>query len=289
MIASLPPLKRILAIHDMSGVGKCSLTVALPVISAAGVECSCLPTALLSTHSGDFYGFTKRDLSDELLPIAQHWKREGVHFDGIYTGYLASAQQVELIEQILDLLATPETMLIVDPVMAENGKYYAGFDGEMCAAFRRLCARADVITPNMTEAAFLTGRAYHPGTVTESEVESLLNALCALGTGVAAITGVLLENGEIGNAVRDAKSGKICFSTRKMHGGVFYGTGDIFASALSALLVRGAPIESALELATALVEGSIARSVLRGGDRRFGVDFEGALPEFLRSVQTLFE
>ena len=124
----------------------------------------------------------------------------------------------------------------------------------MCAAFRRLCARADVITPNMTEAAFLTGRAYHPGTVTESEVESLLNALCALGTGVAAITGVLLENGEIGNAVRDAKSGKICFSTRKMHGGVFYGTGDIFASALSALLVRGAPIESALELATALVE-----------------------------------
>ena len=141
----------------------------------------------------------------------------------------------------------------------------------------------------MTEAAFLTGRAYHPGTVTESEVESLLNALCALGTGVAAITGVLLENGEIGNAVRDAKSGKICFSTRKMHGGVFYGTGDIFASALSALLVRGAPIESALELATALVEGSIARSVLRGGDRRFGVDFEGALPEFLRSVQTLFE
>lgn len=289
MIASLPPLKRILAIHDMSGVGKCSLTVALPVISAAGVECSCLPTALLSTHSGDFYGFTKRDLSDELLPIAQHWKREGVRFDGIYTGYLASAQQVELIEQILDLLATPETMLIVDPVMAENGKYYSGFDGEMCAAFRRLCARADIITPNMTEAAFLTGRAYHPGTVTESEVESLLSALCALGTGVAAITGVLLENGEIGNAVRDAKSGKICFSTRKMHGGVFYGTGDIFASALSALLVRGAPIESALELATALVEGSIARSVLRGGDRRFGVDFEGALPEFLRSVQTLFE
>ena len=289
MIASLPPLKRILAIHDMSGVGKCSLTVALPVISAAGVECSCLPTALLSTHSGDFYGFTKRDLSDELLPIAQHWKREGVRFDGIYTGYLASAQQVELIEQILNLLATPETLLIVDPVMAENGKYYSGFDGEMCAAFRRLCARADVITPNMTEAAFLTGRAYHPGTVTESEVESLLNALCALGTGVAAITGVLLENGEIGNAVRDAKSGKICFSTRRMHEGVFYGTGDIFASALSALLVRGAPIESALELATALVEGSIARSVLRGGDRRFGVDFEGALPEFLRSVQTLFE
>lgn len=289
MIASLPPLKRILAIHDMSGVGKCSLTVALPVISAAGVECSCLPTALLSTHSGDFYGFTKRDLSDELLPIAQHWKREGVRFDGIYTGYLASAQQVELIEQILNLLATPETMLIVDPVMAENGKYYSGFDGEMCAAFRRLCTRADIITPNMTEAAFLTGHAYHPGTVTESEVESLLNALCALGTGVAAITGVLLENGEIGNAVRDTKSGKICFSTRKMHGGVFYGTGDIFASALSALLVRGAPIESALELATALVEGSIARSVLRGGDRRFGVDFEGALPEFLRSVQTLFE
>ena len=289
MIASLPPPKRILAIPDMSGVGKCSLTVALPVISAAGVECSCLPTALLSTHSGDFYGFTKRDLSDELLPIAQHWKREGVRFDGIYTGYLASAQQVELIEQILDLLATPETLLIVDPVMAENGKYYSGFDGEMCEAFRRLCARADIITPNMTEAAFLTDRAYHPGPVTESEASSLLSALCAMGTGVAALTGILLENGEIGNAVRDAKSGKICFSTRRMHEGVFYGTGDIFASALSALLVRGAPIQSALELSTSLVDNSITRSVLRGGDRRFGVDFEGALPEFLRGVQTLFE
>ena len=289
MIASLPPLKRILAIHDMSGVGKCSLTVALPVISAAGVECSCLPTALLSTHSGDFYGFTKRDLSDDLLPIAQHWKREGVRFDGIYTGYLASARQTELVEEILDLLATPETLLIVDPVMAENGKYYSGFDGEMCVAFRRLCARADIITPNMTEAAFLTDCAYHPGPVTESEASSLLSALCAMGTGVAALTGVLLENGEIGNAVRDAKSGKICFSSRRMHEGVFYGTGDIFASALSALLIRGAPIQSALELSTTLVDNSITRSVLRGGDRRFGVDFEGALPEFLRGVQTLFE
>ena len=130
MSAPLPPLKRILAVHDLSGVGKCSLTVALPVISAAGVECACMPTAVLSTHSGDFYGFTKHDLSGELLPMAEHWKREGVRFDGIYTGYLASPAQAAVVEQIIDQLAGPDTLIVVDPVMADNGKLYAGFDNK---------------------------------------------------------------------------------------------------------------------------------------------------------------
>lgn len=288
MSEALPPLKRILAIHDLSGVGKCSLTVALPVISAAGVECSCMPTAVLSTHSGDFYGFTKHDLSGELLPMAEHWKRESVRFDGIYTGYLASPAQAELVEHIIGLLAGKNTLVIVDPVMADNGTYYAGFDNSMRDAFRRLCARADLITPNLTEAALLTGREYVPGVRSRGEVDALLRELSALGSAAIALTGVHLSEEEIGNAALDCKSGDSFFSMRPAHDGMFYGTGDLFASAMAALLVRNVPLERALTLATTLVDNSIARSVLRGGDRRFGVDFEGALPRFIRDVESLF-
>lgn len=285
----LPPLKRILAVHDLSGVGKCSLTVALPVISAAGVECACLPTAVLSTHSGEFYGFTKRDLSGDMLPMAEHWRREGIHFDGIYTGYLASPAQVELLEQVIDLLAGPDCCLIVDPVMADNGKYYAGFDDHMRDAFRRLCARADVITPNLTEAALLTGLPYRPGDSGREQAERLLRALAALGAKAVTLTGVHLREGEVGNAALDAATGEMYFAMRPARPGIFYGTGDLFASALAALLVRRAPLDKALEIATALVDESISRSVIRGGDRRLGVDFEGALPGFIRRTAALLE
>lgn len=159
---TLPPLKRIAAIHDLSGLGKCSLTVALPVISATGVECACIPTAVLSTHTGEFTGWTFRDLSDDMLPIARHWQREGVRIDGIYSGYLASPEQAELLAQTIDCIAAPDTLVIVDPVMADNGIYYSQIDERMCAAFRRLLSRADVITPNITEAALLAGLPYEP-------------------------------------------------------------------------------------------------------------------------------
>ena len=285
----LPPLNRILAIHDLSGVGKCSLTVALPVISAAGVECACMPTAVLSTHSGEFYGFTKRDLSGDMLPMAEHWRREGIHFDGIYTGYLASPAQVELLERVIDLLAGPECRLIVDPVMADNGKYYAGFDDRMRDAFRRLCARADVITPNLTEAALLTGLPYQPGNSGRENAETLLHALADLGAKAVTLTGVHLRAGEVGNAALDTATGEIYFAMRPARPGIFYGTGDLFASALAALLVRRVPLDKALEIATALVDESISRSVIRGGDRRLGVDFEGALPGFIRRTAALLE
>ena len=156
---TLPPLKRIAAIHDLSGLGKCSLTVALPVISATGVECACIPTAVLSTHTGEFTGWTFRDLSDDMLPIARHWQRIGARIDGVYSGYLASPEQVGLLAQTLDCIAAPDTLVVIDPVMADNGSYYSKIDDRMCAAFRRLLSRADVITPNVTEAALLAGLA----------------------------------------------------------------------------------------------------------------------------------
>ena len=283
----LPRLKRIAAVHDLSGLGKCSLTVALPVISAAGVECACIPTALLSTHTGEFTGWTLRDLTDEMLPIARHWKRTGAQFDGVYTGYLANPAQAQTLEQVIDLISGPESLLIVDPVMADNGSYYSNMGEEMCAAFRHLIRRADVITPNITEAALLTGTDYTPDGHDEDYLRRMFDLLAAMGPRMIAITGVR-SGGMIGNAAYDAQTGETFRALRPMHEGLFYGTGDIFASSLAALLVRGASLPSALEIATALTDESIARSLRHDTPRRFGVDFEGALPAYMDRVRNLF-
>lgn len=285
---SLPPLRRIAAIHDLSGLGKCSLTVALPVISAAGVECACIPTALLSTHTGEFTGWTMHDLSGDMLPIARHWAAEGVRLDGIYSGYLASPAQAALLEQVIDLLAGPETQLIVDPVMADNGAYYSNLDEEMCRAFRRLIARADVITPNVTEAAFLTGLPYQH-THSPEYLDELLTRLAALGARAAAITGVRPGDGTVGNLAVDFRTGQQYRAMRPARSGLFYGAGDLFASALSALLVRGAPLEAALNAASSLVADSVERTLQRDTPRRFGMDFEGALPAFAQRAAALFD
>lgn len=283
----LPRLKRIAAVHDLSGLGKCSLTVALPIISATGVECACIPTALLSTHTGEFTGWTLRDLSEEMVPIARHWQSTKAHFDGIYTGYLADPTQAHTVEKVIDLIASPDSMLVVDPVMADNGSYYSNMGDEMCAAFRHLIRRADVITPNITEAALLTGMDYTPDGHDKAFLSRMFELLAALGPRMIVITGVRV--GEmIGNVSFQTETGATFQALRPMHEGLFYGTGDIFASSLAALLVRGAPLRTALETATLLTDDSIARSLRHDTPRRFGVDFEGALPAYIRRVGNLF-
>ncbi|NCB52233.1 MAG: pyridoxamine kinase [Clostridia bacterium] len=286
---NLKPLKRIAAIHDMSGLGKCSLTVALPVVSATGVECACIPTALLSTHTGGFSGWTLCDLSGEMLPIAEHWRSVGAAFDGIYSGYIASPEQALLLERVIDVIAGEDTMIIVDPVMADNGEYYVNFNSRMCEAFSRLVARAHIITPNVTEAALLTGIPYRDEFHDIGYIDSLFDGLAALGPEIIAITGVRPSENEIGMVVRDGSTGEKCSAMRPSRDGVFYGTGDIFASAFAALIVRGAPVGKALDVASALVGESVERSVERNAPRRFGVDFEGALPEYIARVQRIFE
>lgn len=281
-------LKRIAAIHDISGVGKCSLTVALPVISASGVECACMPTALLSTHTGGFRDFTFRDLSDEMLPIARHWKAEGIEFDGIYSGYLASAKQAEMLEEIIGILSSVNTKIIVDPVMADNGSYYSKLGHEMCLAFRRLCGKADIITPNITEAALLSDLPYREGPHDDEYIGSLVGGLSKLCSGIIAITGVRPDGESVGVYALDTRTGEKCLCVRKAKEGVFCGTGDIFASAFAALTLRGARLKDAVETAISLVGESIDRTVERGTPRRSGVDFEGALPSYIRRVSQLF-
>ena len=287
MELNLQPTKRIAAVHDLSGFGKCSLTMALPVISACGVECACIPTALLSTHTGEFKNFRITDLSGEMVPIADHWRAEGIAFDGVYSGYLASPEQEKQLEQVIDRLAGENTLIIVDPVMADNGEYYHSFDIRMCESFRRLCRRAAVITPNITEAALLTGMDYRPGVHEESYVNALLDGLSALCPGTVVITGVRPDEGRVGAVARDA-AGRRSEAYRPVRPGVFYGTGDLLASSLAALLVRGASADAALQASVALVGDSIERTYRRGSIRRFGVDFEGALSAHIRRVDEIF-
>lgn len=281
-------LKRIAAIHDISCLGKCSLTVALPVISASGVECAVIPTALLSTHTGEFSGYSFRDLSGDMLPVAKHWSSEEIEFDGIYSGYLASARQEQTLEQIIDLLATEKTKIIVDPVMADNGEYYSGHGEDMCVAFRRLCSRADIITPNVTEAALLTGVEYRQGPHPAEYIDALTEGLKKYCRGIIAVTGVRPDAENVGVAALDTATGECCVATRPVAPGIFYGTGDIFASAFSALIVRGAGLKAATETALSLVGESIDLTVRRGRPRRLGVDYESALKNYVNRVEDLF-
>lgn len=281
-------LKRIAAIHDLSGLGKCSLTVALPVISASGVECSCIPTAVLSTHTGGFQGYTLKDLNDEMLPIARHWSTVGAEFDGVYSGYLASPQQAIVVRQIIDLLSKDDTKVIVDPVMADNGEYYSNLGEDMCCAFRELCGIAHVITPNITEAALLCDMEYK-SVHEESYIQGLMKCLSDICPGHVVITGVATVDGRLGNAALDRVSGEVLYDMGPARKGLFYGVGDLFASSLSALLVRGATLRQALRAASALVRESVRRTELRGAPRIFGAEFETALPGYIQSLREIFE
>lgn len=281
-------LKRMAAIHDLSGLGKCSLTVALPIVSASGVECCCIPTALLSTHTGGFKGWTFRDLSEDIVPIASHWNELNVKFDAVYSGYLASPEQGRLLEQTIDLIAGENTLVIVDPAMADNGKYYANLGEPMTECFRSLMAKADIVTPNITEACFITNTEYTSGPCTMEFVEGLIEKLFALGPKIVAITGVSLEKAKVGVVAKDKESGKVCVVMNDAREGIFHGAGDIFASSFAALLTRGAELETALETAERFVADCIERTEKRGTPRHYGMDFESALPEYIKSFEKIF-
>ena len=288
MMDKLPKLPRMAAIHDLSGFGKCSLTVALPIISATGGECRCIPPALLSTHTGGFTGWTFTDLSGDIVPIAEHWNALNVGFDAIYSGYLASEAQGKLLERAIGLLRGDDTLVVVDPAMADNGKYYANLDGRMAACFRKLIKKADIITPNVTEACFLTDTEYRPGPHSMDFITTLIDKLSALGPKFVAVTGVSLERGSVGIIARDNRSGKVSTVMNKALEGTFHGSGDVFASAFAALLTRGARLEDALSAAEDFVNAAIERTAQRGTPRQYGLDFEGVLPEYVRKTEELF-
>lgn len=276
--------KRVAAVHDISGFGKCSLTVALPIISAAGIETSVVPTAVLSTHTGGFEGFTYRDLTGDLRAFIGHWKSLNIGFDAVYSGFLGSFEQLDIVSELFDSFKTPETLIMVDPVMADNGKMYGVFPDTFAAGMAKLCSKAELIVPNITEAAFLLGREYKQGPYDRGFIEKLLGELALLGPRRVVLTGVCFDEDELGAASYDADTGRVCYSMSKRIEGYYHGTGDVFASALLSALIRGFSLDQATRISVDFTCGCILRTCRAATDRRFGVNFEAGLPEFIERL-----
>lgn len=276
--------KRVAAIHDISGFGRCSLTVALPILSAAGVECTVMPTAVLSTHTGGFTGFTYRDLTADMLPMAQHWKALGLSFDALYSGFLGSFEQLALVGEIFDLFRTPDNLILVDPVMGDEGKLYSVYSPDMAKGMAELCAKADVIVPNLTEAAFLLGEEYRPGPYTEGYIRQVAERLAKLGPEKVVLTGVSFDDRLLGAASFDGASCSLDFYGRERVEGYFHGTGDVFGSTLLSGLMNGESLTEAARLAVDFTHGCILRTREEGTDRRYGVDFERELPRLIEQL-----
>lgn len=277
--------KRVLAVHDLSCVGRCSLTVALPILSAAGLEASALPTAVLSTHTSGFTGMTFRDLTQDLPAIFAHWKTLDLAFDAIYTGYLGSAEQVALVEQLFDAFRGEQTKIIVDPVMGDHGKLYPGMSEKMPQLMKTLCQKADVIVPNQTEAALMLGRPYLE-TPDKAEVDDLMQALREMTQASVVLTGISPEEGKLGAAVYDRETGQTACPAAPHMPGSYHGTGDVYASALTGAYLAGKTLVQAAQIAADFTQQSIVETLPLGLETRYGVCFERALPQLLRALES---
>lgn len=266
--------KRILTIQDISCFGQCSLTVALPILSACGVETVILPSAVLSTHTGGFSGFTFRDLSDDIPKISAHWQKEGIDFDAIYTGYLGSIKQIDMVTDIFNDFSKKKCVKIVDPAMADNGKLYYGFDNEYASAMARLCRNADIIIPNITEACFITGIDYKEN-YDEAFVNEVLTALEKDGMKNVVLTGIGYDDETTGVIVKLGDNVKHYTHRRFKQGS--HGTGDIFASAFSGALLRGNDEYESARIAADFTLRCIENS--QGDENhKYGAKFETAIP-----------
>lgn len=277
--------KRVVTIQDISCLGKCSLTVALPILSAMDTEACVIPTAVLSTHTGGFSGYTFRDLTEDIAPIADHWEKEGFSFDAVYTGYLGSAEQCRLMIDFFNRFRKENTLIFVDPAMADNGKLYAGFSEDFPQQMKQVCANADVIDPNLTEACLMLGEEY-PGKTGYSEewVRSILKKLCAMGCRTAVLTGIIFSPDKQGAVAYDSKTDTYSEYFSENLPESFHGTGDVFSSALCGALVRGQSMKEALKTAVEFTVDAIRISSADPEQPRYGVRFEAALPGLIERL-----
>ena len=272
--------RRILTVQDISCLGQCSMTVALPILSACGHETCVLPTAILSTHTGGFGQVHFHDLTHEIPPILEHWNRENIRFDGIYAGYLGSIDQIKLVQNLFDTMVENRGVRVLDPAMADHGKLYRGFDGEYVEAMKSLCAKADVLIPNVTEACLLTATPYEErndpdfaGILLE-KLEALCSCVILTGVGDAPErTGVALLH-----------KGEICFYYHEKLPRSYHGTGDIFAAAFVGAWQRGNSLEEAVRIAADFTALCIRRT-WENPAHWYGVKFETALPELIRMLE----
>ena len=280
-------MQRILTIQDVSCIGRCSLTVALPIISAAGVECGVLPTAVLSNHTA-FPKFTFCDLTEELPKIADTFSELGFDFDAIYTGYLGSKRQLELVEDYFDRFGDAPCLKVIDPVMADHGKLYHGFTEEFAKGMAKLCCRADVVLPNLTEAAFMLGEPYLES-YTRENIERILRALTALGPRYAALTGISFAEDEIGVYSYDKEEDTFEYYANRRLPVSFHGTGDIFASFFLGANMRGKSVKEALRIAVDFTLLAMEKTMADPAYRTYGVNFEEALGDYAAALGNVTE
>lgn len=270
---------RILTIQDISCVGQCSLTVALPILSACGIETAILPSAVLSTHTAGFTGFTVRDLTSDMPAITNHWVKEGITFDAVYTGYLGSTEQIDYVKDIMNRCLNEGGKKIVDPAMADNGNLYPAFDMDYVKAMNTLCDEADLLLPNITEACFLTGIEYKTE-YDQNYIMSLLNALSA-GNKTIVLTGVSYSPSTTGVAVYE--DGEYSYYEHQKISKGCHGTGDVYASAFTGALLRGKTTFEAAKIAADYVVECI-KYTQNDPSHWYGVKFEAKLAELIKSL-----
>ena len=275
-------MKRIVTVQDISCVGKCSLTVALPIISAMGVEASILPTAVLSTHTM-FKNFTVKDLTDQIKPITAHWKSENMDFGAIYTGYLGSFEQIDLMKEMFDEFKKENTVTFVDPAMADNGKLYPAFDEAFAKHMATLCAKADITVPNITEACFMTGMEYKTE-YDEAYIRELLDKMAALGAKITVLTGVSFEEGKTGVMGYDSTTSEYYYYSHDKIAVSYHGTGDIFSSTCIGAMMNYMSWKEAMAVAADYTAECIRLTLEDPSEPWYGVNFEQAIPYLLKRI-----
>ena len=275
-------MKRVVTIQDISCLGKCSITVALPIISAMGIETAVIPTAVLSTHT-QFKEFTFRDLTNDIPEIAKHWKKEKFKFDAIYTGYLGSIKQIEMLKTFFKDFKLDNNIIIVDPVMGDDGILYSGFDEKFAIEMKGFCKNADIIVPNITEACYMLQRKYKEKYTVE-EIKEILIELSKLGPKYTILTGVSLKNNEIGVMSYNKKTNSFNSYFKEKIPIKCHGTGDIFSSTLVGAFVNNNSIEEAIKIAVDYVWETIADTYKENKENAYGVNFETKIPYLINRM-----
>lgn len=276
---------KILTIQDISCFGQCSITVALPMISAFGIETAVLPSAVLSTHTSGFTDYTVRDLTEDLPAIRKHWESEGILFDAIYTGFIASAEQMDYIKDIIDSRLNPDGLVFVDPAMADHGEFYNGFDQDFADEMGELCKLGDFILPNTTEACYILHRPWKEK-FTKEEMLEMAQELSSFTKRYVILKGYENEDNELGMIVLDKKDSSVQIVYNDKVDYVSHGTGDVFASSFVGSVIVGKSPTQAAKIAGEFTKKAIEKTI---GDEnhKYGVKFEQVIPELYDLLRTI--
>lgn len=276
--------KKIALINDISCIGRCSLTVAMPIISACGFEAVPLPTGVFSAHT-EFEGFVCADLTDKMQSITDHWKQLNTRFDGICTGYIATKEQADIVKRFLIDFKKSDTFCVVDPVMGDNGAFYKRIDEDFVNEMRFFCSMADVIVPNVTEAEMLAGIECTKPPYSIDHIKEVMLKLCNIGAPKIVITGVETQDNQIGCAVYDSFTKKANMFFTPKADGRFPGSGDVFTATLTAALMNGKDFFDAVQIAMGYTCECVEKTAESGSDRKFGLAFEPLLGKLIKAVK----